>query len=172
MILISSAIWWWWWWLQATNSGESHPCGEDCSSGAFSSLYCQIHPLWICISFPPFQIHLCLLQCCVHCFELLTFRCSRSRTRPEGQVAQEGSTLHSQRLHLTPPQCHLLVSYSLFQTPKCSTKLQIVDVLLQSPQPKHTQFSPLTFVLLLDYIHLTFASPISCNIRQIVSSCY
>ena len=50
--------------------------------------------------------------------------------------------------------------------------MQIVNILLQSPQLNPTQFSPLTFVLLLDYIHLTFASPKSCNIRQIVSSCY
>ena len=156
---------------QATNSGESHPCGEDCSSGAFSDFSSQIHLLSFCIPSPPGQIHLCLLKFCVHRIDLLTFRCSRSRTRPEGQVAQEENTPHSQRLLLTPRQCHLLVAFScapLFQTHKSSAK----NILLQSPQPNSTQFSPLTFILLSDYIHLTFALFISCNIRQIIASCY
>ena len=156
--LIDSAILSWWQWSQATHSGEGDPSGEDCSSGAFSSLSCHLH--------------LCLLPFPVHRIKLFTFRCSRSRTRPEGQGAQEGNTPHSQRPLLTPPQCHLLVSFSLFHNPKCSTKLQIVDVLLQSPQPNPTQFSPLTFILLFDYINLTFALFISCNIRQIIASCY
>ena len=114
-----------------------------------------------------------LLSSHVHRFDLFTIRCSPTRTRLEGQEVQGGSTPPSQRLLLTPHQSHLLVSLFPFSKlpniqPKCSPMIMI-EIVSQFNilNPTIHQFSPLTFALLLDYIHLTFACSISCKIFQI-----
>ena len=137
-----------WRWSQATNSGESNPRREDCSSGEFSFFFLRLplSPDTFLLSHS--SLSLSSFSLIRFRIELLTPRCSQSRTRPEVQAAQEGSTPPNQRPPRTPLQSHLLVHFLPYF--KIPTKMQ-----LHKTEP-HTDSLPQNFC----FSFVIFISPL------------